>query len=50
MIPIPIAIPAGIAKRATDCKKRSGCHGPELGASASRKARIPVVTVEAMVN
>ena len=50
MIPIPIASPAGIAKRATDWRKRSGRHGPELGASASRKAGIPIVTVEAIVN
>ncbi len=50
MIPIPIATPAGIAKRATDCRKRSGRHGPELGASASRNAGMPIVTVEAIVN
>jgi hypothetical protein len=43
-------MPAGTAKRATDCRKRSGCHGPELGASASAKAGIPIVTVEAIVN
>ena len=28
MIPIPIASPAGIAKRATDWRYRSGRHGP----------------------
>ena len=49
-MPIPIASPAGIAKRATDCRKRSGRHGPELGASASTNAGMPIVTVEAIVN
>src|ERR1017187_1135043 len=50
MIPIPIATPAGIAKRTTDCRKRSGRHGPELGASASTNAGMPIVTGEAIVN
>ena len=50
MIPTPIANPAGTAKRATDCRKRSGRHCPELGASASRKAGMPIVTVDAIVN
>ena len=49
-MPMPIASPAGIAKRATDRRKRSGRHGPELGASASTKAGMPIVTVEAIVN
>ena len=31
-------------------RKRSGRHGPELGASASTKAGMPIVTVEAIVN
>ena len=49
-MPIPTATPAGIAKRATDCRNRSGRHGPELGASASTNAGMPIVTVEAIVN
>ena len=49
-IPIPIASPAGIAKRTTERRYRSGCHGPVLGASASTKAGMPIVTVEAIVN
>ena len=50
MIPTPMARPAGIAKRATDCRNRSGRHGPVLGASASTKAGMPIVIVDAIVN
>ena len=45
-MPIPIAIPEGRAKLATDRRKRSTRHGPELGASASTNAGIPIVTVD----
>ena len=50
MIPMPIATPAGSAKRATERRNPSGRHGPALGASASTNAGMPIVTVDAIVN
>ena len=50
MIPMPIATPAGSANRATERRNPSTLQGPALGASASTKAGMPIVTVDAIVN
>ena len=49
-MPSPVARPAGIEKRAIARRKPSGRHGPLDGASASRKAGMPMVKVEVSVN
>ena len=49
-IPSPVASPAGIEKRAIARRKPSGRHGPLDGASARKKAGMPIVKVEVSVN
>ena len=49
-MPVPVVSPAGSAKRTTERRNPSGRQGPELGASASTKAGMPIVTEEAIVN
>ena len=47
--PSPAAVPAGIAKLARSRRKRSGRHGPVLGASARKNAGMPIVMADASV-
>jgi hypothetical protein len=47
---MPAASPAVSENRAIARRKPSSRHGPHEGASASRKAGVPMVTLELSVN
>ena len=47
---MPVAMPAGIEKRATAPRNPSGRHGPDDGASARKNAGTPIVSDEVSVN
>ncbi len=49
-MPAPLAMPAGSEKRAIAFRKPSGRHGPVDGASARKKAGMPIVSDETSVN
>ena len=49
-MPIPAASPAGSEKRAIAFRNPSGRHGPLDGASARKKAGIPIVSEDVSVN